>query len=113
MLVVPKINSDEMTTALMESIRGSISGEATRPQQVDRNDLQHASNGQSGRGHSACTSCNAREQQWARILRAMRMLWCDSRRCVWDQLSLLQLVRAPSHVSVPFLVKACEKISDC
>ena len=74
MLVVPKINSDEMTAALMESIRSSISGEATRPQQVDRNDLQHASNGQSGRGHSAGTSCNAREQQWARILRAMRML---------------------------------------
>ena len=61
MLVVPKINSDEMTTALMESIRGSISGEATRPQQVDH-DLEHGSDRQSGRGQRAGTTCNATEQ---------------------------------------------------
>ena len=74
MLVVPKINSDEMTAALMESIRSSISGEATRPQQVDHHDLEHGSDGQSGRGQRAGTACNAREQRWARFLGTMRML---------------------------------------
>ena len=43
LLVVLKIDSDENTAALMESIDGSICSEATQPQKVVRNNLEHAS----------------------------------------------------------------------
>jgi len=40
LLIALKINSDEMTAALMESIPGSICSEATQPWKVIRNDSQ-------------------------------------------------------------------------
>ena len=69
-----KIDGDETIAALMESICGPVSSEATRPQKVDRNDSEHGSDGQSGRGQCEGTACSAREQRWARLLGAMRML---------------------------------------
>ena len=69
-----KLNGDSKIAALMESIRGPISSEATRPQKVDRNDSEHGSDGQSGCGQCEGTACSAREQRWARLLGAMRML---------------------------------------
>ena len=69
-----KIDGDETIAALMESICGPVSSEATRPQKVDRNDSEHCSDGQSGRSRRAGMACNAREQRWARLLGAMRML---------------------------------------
>ena len=57
-----KINGDSKIAALMESIRGPISSEATRPQKVDRNDSEHGLDGHSGRGQRAGVACSAREQ---------------------------------------------------
>jgi hypothetical protein len=71
---VLKIDGGSNIAALMESVRGSISSEAAGPQKVDRNDPEHGSDGQSGRGQRAGTACSAREQRWARLLGAMRML---------------------------------------
>ena len=74
LLVVLKIDSDENTAALMESIDGSICSEATQPQKVVRNNSVHASDGHSGRGQHAGMGCNTTEQPWARLLGAVRML---------------------------------------
>ena len=69
-----KVDSDEKIAALMESIRGSIGSEATRPQKVYRNDPEHASDTQSGRAKRAGTGCSAREQRAAHVVVAMGML---------------------------------------
>ena len=105
-----KIDSDEKTASLMESVCGSISSEATRPQKVGRNDSEYGSDGQSGRGQRAGTACSAREQRWARLLGAMRMLMllapCRSTK---DQRSLLvQHVRASLRVSLSDLLVSGE-----
>ena len=57
-----KIDGDETIAALMESICGPVSSEATRPQKVDRNDSEHGLDGHSGRGQRAGIACSAREQ---------------------------------------------------
>ena len=69
-----KVDSNEKIVALMESIRGSIGSEATRPQKVYRNDPEHASDTQSGRAKRAGTGCSAREQRAAHVVVAMGML---------------------------------------
>ena len=82
-----KIDSNEKTAALMESIHGSNCSEATRPQNVDRNNLEHAFHGQHGRGRLEGVACGARERRWARVLGAVRML-VSRVPLSWDQLTL-------------------------